>query len=339
MPDKWLEVSIRATAEAAEALTALFDGVGHGGVVIEPELDPDRPLDEPVAAVGTHAVLRTYLPEGEDLPARRRKIEESVGVLRAFDLAPMGELLFRWIDEADWANAWKQHYQVQRIGRRWVVKPRWQAYAPRPGDLLLELDPGMAFGTGLHPTTQMALEGLEELHAAGEVAGRTLLDLGTGSGILAIGAARLGAAAVLALDVDDVATKAAAENVATNGFAGVVTVQQATVGQPIEGVVIVPGLNPVAEFDGALANIVARVITERAPAIACALRPGAWLVAGGIIADREREAAEALAANGLYTERRRRRGDWVTLQCRKGVAGPTPLAPLPRREGGTRAGE
>ncbi|MDQ3700832.1 MAG: 50S ribosomal protein L11 methyltransferase [Chloroflexota bacterium] len=318
MPDRWLEVSIRATAEAAEALTALFQRAGHGGVVIEPELRPGAEVDEVEAAPGAFAVLRTYLPEGQDVAPRRKHIEDSVGILRAFDLAPMGELTFRWIGEEDWANAWKRHYSVQRIGRRWVIKPRWQAYTPGPDDLVLDLDPGMAFGTGLHPTTQLVLECLETLPQNDtRLAGQHLLDLGTGSGILSIAAARLGARSVLALDVDDVAVTATRENAAHNGVQGVITAQRATVGSSINGVVTIPGLDLVADFDGAFANIVARVIAERAPALARALRPGAWLLASGIIADRESEAAEPLAAHGFITERRLQRGDWVTLLCRR----------------------
>ena len=321
MPRRWLEVSIRAAAEAAEALAALFERHGHGGVAIEPEVAQGRDADEVVPAAGAFSVLRTYLPDGGEVASRRQKIEEAVGILRAFELAPMDDLRFRWLDEEDWATAWKRHYQVQRIGRRWVVKPRWQAYAPRPDDVIIDLDPGMAFGTGLHPTTQLALECLEDLGEAGDVAGRALLDLGTGSGILAIGAAKLRAASVLALDVDEVAVEAAAQNAAANGCGGTVAVRRATLGEGVDGVAPVAGLALRETFDGVLANIVARVIAERAPDIAAALRPDGWLVAGGVIAAREAEAAAALEANDLCAERRRVRGDWVTLQYRK------PLAP------------
>jgi ribosomal protein L11 methyltransferase len=315
MAARWLEVSVRATAEAAEALTAIFERAGQGGVVIEPELIQRRADEE--AVPGDFSVLKTYLPDGVDLEARKRRLEEAVGILRAFDLAPMGELQYRWLDEEDWANAWKQHYAVQRIGRRWVIKPRWQAYTPQADDLVLELDPGIAFGTGLHPTTQLVLECLEELDRAGQVAGRAVLDLGTGSGILAIAAARLGATSVLALDVDDVAVKAARQNVAYNHCGHRITVQRATLGPPIAGVVPVPGLAPAAAFDGALVNIVARVIAERAAPLARALRPGAWLIASGIIVDREAEAADALREHDFVVERRLQRGDWLALRCRR----------------------
>ena len=316
MPERWLEVSIRATAEAAEAITAIFEKAGHGGVVIEPELVQGHEEDHPVPAPGNYSILRTYLPDGTELAQRRDAIERSVGILRAFDLAPMDALQFRWIKEEDWANAWKQHYQVLHLGKGWVIKPQWQEYAPRPGERLIELDPGMAFGTGLHPTTQLVLECMEELAAAGLVGGKDILDLGTGSGVLAIGAVRLGARHVLALDVDEVATSAAAANVAVNRASDRVTVQQATLGATLECVVTVPGLTPHRAYDGILANIVTRVIAERAPAIAAALRPGGWLIASGIIVDREHEAVDALKAAGMSLTRRLQRGDWVALDCR-----------------------
>ena len=279
MPARWLEVSIRASAEAAEALNALFERSGHGGVVVEPELRPGPEVDQAVPAPGAFSLLRTYLPEGADLPARRRQIEELVGVLRAFDLAPMGDLGFRWIGEEDWAEAWKRHYAVQRIGRHWVIKPRWQSYAPRAGRPGARPRPGDGLRHRPAPHHAAGAGSAGGPGDAGEVQGRELLDLGTGSGILAIGAGRLGAASVLALDVDEVAVRAAADNVAQNGLAGVVRVQRGTVGDPAPGVVPVPGSTPEEAFDGALANIVARVIAERAPALARALRPGR--LAGG----------------------------------------------------------
>jgi ribosomal protein L11 methyltransferase len=319
---RWLEVSIRATAEAAEALNAIFEKSGHGGVVVEPEIVQGDEVDRPVPAPGAFSRLRTYIPEGKELASRRKTIEDTVGILRAFDLAPMGDLHFRWIDEVEWENAWKQHYQVQRLGRRWIVKPSWQEYTPQPEDRVLELDPGMAFGTGLHPTTQTVLEVLEDLAEAGEVAGKRLLDLGTGSGILAIGAARAGAAAVYAMDVEEIAVRAATENAVKNGASDRIAVHHATLGDQIDGVITIPGKPFHDAFDGILANIVARVIAERAPAISRALRSGGWLVVSGIIAERESDATNALAASDLLQERRLQRGDWVTLLYRKPATNP-----------------
>lgn len=314
---RWLECSIRATAEAAEALTPIFERAGHGGVVIEPEVVQGDEADIPVPAPGNFSWLRTYIPEGKELAARRKALEDAVGILRAFELAPMGELNIRWMDETEWQNAWKQHYQVQRLGRRWVIKPSWQDYTPQPDDRLLELDPGMAFGTGLHPTTQLVLEVLEDLDDAGQVAGKTVLDLGTGSGILSVAAARAGAERILAFDVEEIAARAARENATKNGVSDRIEVRQATLGTTVEGIVPVPGLDYHDAFDGILANIVARVIAERAQPIFDALRPGGWLVASGIIEERESDATTALAAAGMVPERRLQRGDWLALVYRK----------------------
>jgi ribosomal protein L11 methyltransferase len=318
MPGKWLEISIRASAEAAEALTPVFERAGHGGVVIEPECGGQKDeTDELRFVPGDFSLLRTYIPEGREVKARLKVVEDAVGLLKAFELAPMGDLQTRWLDEEDWASAWKQHYSVLRLGRSWVIKPEWQDFTPGPNDRVIELDPGMAFGTGQHPTTQLVLELLEDLVDAGDVAGRELLDLGTGSGVLAIASLRAGARSVLALDVDEVAARSAGENARRNGLGPEIDVRHGTLGAPIDSVVPVEGLSYESVFDGAFANIVARIIAERAPALGQALRPGAWLIASGIIAEREHEAANALLANGFDIERRAQRGDWVALVCRR----------------------
>lgn len=309
---RWLELSIEASGEAAEALAALFHRWGHGGAVLEPVIAPGDDADEYLVPDGGQVVVRTYLPEGPELEGRRQKIAEAVGILQAFRLARMGALQERWLAEEDWAQAWKQYYGVHRVGRHWVVKPRWLEYAAQPQDRVIELDPGMAFGTGLHPTTESCLEALENL----PIAQRRVLDLGTGSGILAIAAAQLGAAEVLALDLDSVAAATARDNVRALGLESRVRVELGTLGSPANddsrqqlGRVVAPQ----AQFDCILANLVARTIAAMAPDLAAALRPRGVLVASGIIVERESDAADALVAAGLAAERRLQRGDWVTL--------------------------
>jgi ribosomal protein L11 methyltransferase len=314
---RWLEASIRATAEVAEALVALFDQASDGAVVVEPDLIHGAEADESFPDPLGYSRLRAYLPEDAALASRRETLETRVGLLRAFDLAPMDELEFRWVDEDDWANAWKRHYAVQRIGRRWVIKPEWQAYEPAPGDRILELDPGMAFGTGLHATTQTVLACLEDLDDVGDVAGRAILDLGTGSGILAVGAVLLGATPVHAWDVDPIAVTAAAHNAHLNRVGDSIEVELATLGGSIAATTRVPGRAPKSAYDGILANIVASVIAELATALATALRPGGWLVTSGIIADREAIATDALSEAGLTQVTRHERGDWVTIVWRR----------------------
>jgi ribosomal protein L11 methyltransferase len=286
-------------------------------VVVEPDLVSGVEADESYPDPSGYGRLRAYIPDDAALASRRATLESRVGLLRAFDLAPMGELEFKWVDEDDWANAWKRHYAVQRVGRAWVIKPEWQAYNAAPGDRILQLDPGMAFGTGLHPTTQAVLTCLEDLDDAGDVAGRAILDLGTGSGILAVGAALMGASPVHAWDVDPIAVTAAAHNARLGGVGDLIDVELATLGDSIAATTPVPGRTPESAYDGILANIVARVIADRATALATALRPGGWLVTSGIIADREKVATDALLAADLIQVARHVSGDWVTIVWRR----------------------
>ena len=227
----------------------------------------------------------------------------------------IGELESRQIAEEDWANAWKEYYHVLHLGRRTVVKPTWRAYEPRAGEVVVELDPGMAFGTGLHPTTRNCLIALEDaLHT-----GNTVLDVGTGSGILAVSAIKLGAASALALDVSAVAVAAARENAGINGVADVMEVRLATLegagGEPF--MPLPDDLDTlgaeIGVFDVVVANIIARVIAQLAPALVRAVRPGGTLIASGIIAERRAEAEEPLRAAGLEDIHDLVEGDWVTL--------------------------
>src|SRR6476620_3815603 len=228
----WLELSVEVDPEAVEPVSELFARFGYqGGVVVEqplqipdegyadwttltqPEIDPNRPVS-----------VRTYLPNDEQAGETRRRLEEALwhlGMMRQ-----VGDLQGQEREEEDWANAWKQYYGIPRMGKRIVIKPSWLEYAPKEGDVVLDLDPGMAFGTGLHPTTRLCLEALEEYVAPGEPA--HILDLGTGSGILAIAAAKIAGphATLVALDTDIVAVGATRENVERNGLAGQIEVGQ-----------------------------------------------------------------------------------------------------------------
>jgi len=212
-------------------------------------------------------------------------------------------LASRHIAEADWAEAWKQHLRVLHIGRRIVVRPSWLTYTPDEGEVVVVLDPGMAFGTGLHPTTQMCLMALEE-HLR---PGMRLLDLGTGSGILAIAGAKLGAGSVLALDTDPQAVAVAAENVRHNGVADRVRVAEGSLAQVDD------------RFDLVVVNILAVVIIEMLEqGLARRVAPGGRLILAGLIADQEPDVAEALRRAGLEPVERRQIDDWV------GLVGATP---------------
>jgi ribosomal protein L11 methyltransferase len=285
----WLEVSVQADGEAAEAVSEVFNRYGRGGAV----LSTDFGNGSGNAAVVT---VKTYLPLDEEGRKTRRRIEEALWHLSQIYPLPAPE--FRELTEDDWANAWKKHYHVLRIGQRIVIKPPWQEHKRRPGEVIIELDPGMAFGTGLHPTTRMCLEALEE-HLK---PGAKVLDLGTGSGILAIAAAKLGAGSVLALDNDPLAVRAARTNVRSNGVHDLITVEYGSLDEATE------------EFDLVLVNILARVIIELADqGLVDRVRPTGLMIAAGIIEEQEAEVTVALREHGLEIVERRQEKDWVLV--------------------------
>ncbi|MBM3942207.1 MAG: 50S ribosomal protein L11 methyltransferase [SAR202 cluster bacterium] len=283
----WQELSIVVPYEYVEPISYLFDRYGHG-VSMEQE-GPDQVL------------LRTYLAD----TSRHRMARIEIGVKLASLLQPLGELKVRPLDEGeDWQNSWKAHFSLLRVGHRLVIKPSWIEYQASPGDVLIELDPGMAFGTGYHPTTYTCLTAMETLVKPG----MTVLDLGTGSGILTIAAIKLGAASVLALDIDPDAVRAARQNFRRLGILPQVALATGTVPHP--------QAQP-DQFDLVVANISARAVQERAPFILPVLKPGGSLVASGIIQDQEQGVHDALAALGFAPIERRPREDWVSLVGRR----------------------
>jgi ribosomal protein L11 methyltransferase len=308
--------------EAVQAVTQLFDRWGRGGAVVEQ-----------TAGDAAGLVVKTYLL-AEDNGARRQ-IEIGLALLRQARSLPEPSL--RFLAETDWAEAWKAGYGVLHIGRRLVVRPTWRDdYTPQPDDLLIELDPGMAFGSGLHPTTRLCLEALEDYVCPGHV----VLDVGTGSGILSIAAARLGAASVLALDTDPLAVQIARENVALNRVEAVVRAEVGTVQIPNIKYQTCPlkdagqanGESPTSNLQPptsnfqplisnlVVANILAETIVELAPALAAHLLPGGVLIASGIIAERAEAVASSLRENGLSLVERHDDGDWLALVARRAPA-------------------
>jgi ribosomal protein L11 methyltransferase len=287
---KWLELSVSVDREAVDDIADILGRFGHGGAVIEEDLSPQSPHREKNLAV------KAYLPVDDCLPQRKGQLLESLGHLSL--ICPI-TVLERTLSQEDWIEAWKAHFSPKRVGERLVIKPSWQNYEARDGDVVIEIDPGMAFGTGLHPTTRLCLRELERRIRPG----MEVLDLGTGSGIQAIAAAKLGAARVLALDTDPEAVKAAQAHVLTNGLSAVVAVERGTIPHP----------SAQRPFDLVVANITAGVIGELAQNLMAALKPQGVLIAGGILADREGEVRARLARAGGRIIQRRAQGDWRTL--------------------------
>jgi ribosomal protein L11 methyltransferase len=298
---KWIEVALRVDGEAAEAAAEILNRYGYQGVSIEVEGIPPDTLDDGEAPPPGPLTLRAYLPDDERAPEAIRQLTDALGYMNM--MYPMPAPEFHTVDEQDWAEAWKVHYQPVRIGRRLLIRPLWIDMDIAPADLEIALDPGMAFGTGTHPTTQLCLEALEDLVTPGV----SVLDLGCGSGILAIGAAKLGAAHIWALDIDPIAVKVTVENAAQNGVADFITAQEGS----LETV-----LHSARRFDLLAANILARVIIGMCgEGLGQVLRPGGVAVFSGIIAGQADDVEAALRDTGLTPTRRRQLGDWIVIEA------------------------
>jgi ribosomal protein L11 methyltransferase len=280
---RWLEIAVPAHAEAVEAVSEILARVGYNGVAVE----------EPLERSGPH-VVKAYLVHDRIARIRVRRVRDALGHLQAFGLGPIGDLTVREIEEEAWLEKWKASFKPIRIGA-FLVRPTWSD--ADPGDAtVLSLDPGMAFGTGLHPTTQACLRALSRMN----MTGKRVADVGTGSAILAIACAKRGAREVVAVDTDEVAVTEAKANIARNGVGIDLSVASAA---DLEGT-----------FDVILANIVAAVLQAIAPALAAHLGPGGRLVVAGIIATEEEETVGAFEANGLRAVARDQEGDWVSLE-------------------------
>jgi ribosomal protein L11 methyltransferase len=322
----WLEISVVTDNEAVDAVVELFNRYGRGQAVVEIPVDCFE-YELGTGQLPSQVVVKTYLPltdgavgeraaeerVGED----RRRLEE--GLWHLGQIYPIPEPEIRTLKEADWAEAWKKQYHLQRVGERTVISPAWEEYAPAPGEVVIRLEPGMAFGTGLHPTTRLCLEALEK-HAP---PGGTALDVGTGSGVLAIAAAKLGVRSVLALDADPVAVNVARENVAMNGVDRQVVVRHGSLpgGDVVPRHFLVDGSLTLLEgdlFDLILVNILAPVIIGMAPALAERLAADGAIIAAGLIESQEQEVRTALVEQGLEVLDRALQKDWVALVARRG---------------------
>ncbi|PWH20665.1 MAG: 50S ribosomal protein L11 methyltransferase [Ardenticatenia bacterium] len=299
-------------AEALQAVTQVFDRYGRGGAVIE-EL-----FDECGEA---RTCVKTFV--GSQETERLRHIEISLELLNRVRVMqqqpPIAPPRLRVLTETDWAEAWKAGYHPFRVGRRLVIKPSWEVYHPLPHERVIEIDPGMAFGSGLHATTRLCLTLLEEhLHR-----GDTVLDLGSGSGILAIAAARLGAAHVLALDIDPEAVRIARDNVQRNGLESMVLVHYGTIVPDgmlqCESPPAASSSHPSGpeRWNIILANLLAATIIELASALARNLLPNGVLIASGMITEQSQEVSAALSAQGLEIVAQRSEDDWVALCARR----------------------
>ncbi|MDN5347500.1 MAG: ribosomal protein methyltransferase [Clostridia bacterium] len=309
---RWQEITVTTAAEACEAVANIFYETGAGGLYIEDPRDLRRYIDEarwdaweisPEYLQREDVIIKGYLPVDNHLPERLGFFREKIEGLQAYFGQYLKAVEFREIDDEDWSECWKRYYRPLKIGRRLVVKPSWEAYSPKPGEIIIELDPGMAFGTGTHPTTALALRALEQVVKEGDV----VYDIGTGSGILAIAAALLGASRVEASDVDPLAVKVAQDNVRRNGLEKRVRVREADLLAGLEGSAHV-----------IVANIIADAILRLVPGVITLLRPGGFFIAGGIIASRAAQVEAAVRGAGFKWVESWRQAGWVMMLAQKG---------------------
>lgn len=309
----WIEVAVQVGSAATDIVAAILMAAGAGGVVIEDPrlmaskrsaLGPDL-IDEPSVGVAAQrptveegnadndaqVVIKAYLLPNQ---AQFQHLEAISARIAQWG----GRLSTQMVQEEDWAHVWKKHYKPMRIGRHLLVVPSWEQIAPQPDDVVITLDPGMAFGTGIHPSTQLCLMALEDTITPG----CSVLDIGTGSGILAIAAAKLGAKRVIALDIDENVVTVAASNVAINNVDHIVQTETGSLGS-----------FPTLPADVLVANIVADTIIHLLPLVAGSLTSNGVFVAAGIVEQRLPDVLAAWQKAGLLVQQIRRQGEWVCI--------------------------
>ncbi|MGN7414191.1 MULTISPECIES: 50S ribosomal protein L11 methyltransferase [unclassified Paenibacillus] len=319
----WHELTIHTTEEAVEMISNFLHEAGAGGVSIEESgtLNKKRDTtygelyDVPLNDIPEgFAVIKGYFSEGTDMVALQSEVNPRIEELPEFGI-DTGEVRYetRTVDENDWATAWKQYFKPVRVSERLTIKPTWEEYTPEsPDEKIIELDPGMAFGTGTHPTTSLCLRTLETVIQGGE----EVIDVGTGSGILAIGAIKLGAKHVLALDLDPVAVISARENVELNGLEQQITVKESDLLSVLGSQD--PALGVQLPVKVVVANILAEIILLFVDDVYNALESGGTYIVSGIWKNKEQVVHDALVASGFEVSAIHRDEDWLAYVARKG---------------------
>ena len=299
----WTDLKITVPAAHAQAAQDIATGISGGGIYIEDYRDLEQQVE---------AIAHVDLIEQDLLDKRRDEVAVHLYVAPDENAAEIADLLrdrlaraevpcrldSAGVREEDWQNSWKQYYHAMDIGRRLAIVPSWERYDT--DRTVITLDPGMAFGTGTHETTALCLEVLDEVIAGGE----RVLDIGTGSGILAIAALKLGAASAEGVDIDLMCVRTAGENAALNGVADRLTVLVGDLSDKATGT-----------YDVICANIVANAIKALAPSAAPLLKEGGTFLASGVIDEREGEVAAALEAAGFTLTETKRKNGWVCFVC------------------------
>lgn len=305
---EWVEVSVETKTEAADLVTAAFTDIGAGGVEIDDPALINAYIDEgrwdyrdmerkPETGM---VVVRSYLANDEELDGKVRTLKASLEYMkeRGADLGT-AKVSTNIRNDEDWVDNWKKYFHTDKVGKNLVIQPSWEEYEAQPDDIVLSLDPGAAFGTGTHPTTSMCLRALEELVKPD----MTVFDVGTGSGVLAIAAAKLGASKVVAADYDATAVKSAKFNSAENGTESIIEIKQSDL---------------LKEFSGKAklitANLIADLVIRLFDELDDHLEKGGRLLASGIILSREEDVVAAAKLHGLFIVQRHEEKEWLALE-------------------------
>lgn len=310
---KWSELSIHTSEEAVDAISNILHEAGASGVVIEDSQDFEKQRGQQYGEIYAldredfpqyGVIVKAYLPVSSFLAETVEEIKLAINNLVNFDInLGANKVSVSEIDEQDWSTAWKQYYHPVKISNRFTIVPTWEDYERVESDeLMIELDPGMAFGTGTHPTTVMSLQALEK-HVQ---QGMYVTDVGTGSGVLAIGAAMLGADHVHALDLDPVAVKAAIENIELNNVSANINV--------VEGDLLDTVKEPA---DIVVANILAEIIMTFTDDAYTVVKPGGLFITSGIIEAKKEDVKQSLTNAGFIIDEVMMMEDWVTIVSRK----------------------
>lgn len=321
----WHEFTIHTTEEAVEMISNFLHEAGAGGVSIEESASTRKERDTSLGQWYDEIVPYNDIPEGEavikgyfseetDMEELRSQVTPRIEELTDFGINT-GEVRYEMkkVNEEEWATAWKQYFKPIRVSERLTIKPTWEEYSPSsPEERIIELDPGMAFGTGTHPTTSLCLKTLESVVRGGE----EVIDVGTGSGILSIGAVHLGVSKVLALDLDPVAVSSAIENTRLNGMEDRIRVMESDLLSVLKGG-NTNELNVKLPVQIVVANILAEVILLFVDDVYAALQPGGVYIASGIYENKADIVEQALLASGFEIADIYREDDWVAFAARK----------------------
>ena len=307
---KWYEIRVSTTDEASDAVSEMLTTMGAGGVAIKDPFDIKKEIlkpntldyadDEFLESLGEDVIIQAYFQSGNNIDELLKKINDGLGNISQFLDVGKGLEGYGEVDDEDWSTAWKKYYKPLQLTERIVIKPTWEDYSPKGNEIIIQMDPGMAFGTGTHETTQMCSILLDKYMKDDT----QVLDIGCGTGILSIIAAKLGAKTVEAIDIDEVAVKVAKENIELNQEMSKVSAYKA----------ILSDLKQEEhKYDIIVANIIANVIIDLSSLIPYYLKKESLFITSGIIKERKQEVIDACEKNGMSRIETLEMGEWVAM--------------------------